>query len=768
MFTRAISSMLLVLLLFIFPIGKLAAQLKIVDDETGQAIAGAFVRISDRNGVKLAEGATDARGMLHYSSLPKIFHVEVHALNYKTLTDTLRQPDQPIIRLQAAITSLEAVEIASRSLQATTLPNSTFDIQVFSNTRIAEKGAVNLGDLLNTELNARVINNGNDGSSLLLQGLSGQNVKILIDGVPQVLGMSNEFDLQQLNLANVERVELVEGPLSIQFGTNALAGTLNIITKKADANKRTAFGGSIYAESVGQYNGSAWLATRLKSWNLVMDGNYNDFGGYASSIYRARVNNPSATVRAYNWSPKKLLSGAVKIYRPWKGLNIGGQYNWSHQRIDNKGEQDAGTAYLTATDNLTVADRSNSNLFVNGKLAENSYLDVANSYGSYRLDNTRYLVNVANNTRKVLDNPVDRFHTWTFRASYSEFELGDRRFNYQLGYDINLHNGSGESIRDSAKSIHDIGAFGGLGMAFFEQLDARLSFRYIYNSRYDAKKLDFLQAKLPIIPAFSLKWQASEQLNLGVSYTKAFRAPSFIELYRELINGSHYILGNPLLIPEIADNYMFTAHWCAYLGNGSMLMKASFYSNRIINKIELIQPDRASLPPQYQDIQVPRTYANIPLFKTRGVNLSVDYQQDGRFSFKPGLGWLARSGSNSDGKLFHSYDINAQAMYELTKSKIRVVAFYKYNGSMAQFGMDESGNLVDQRLGSYQLLDLSASRFIGSKITLTLGCKNLLDVTDVYQTGAGTGDGLVAGSGDFSAVPIAWGRTAFLKVALNF
>ncbi|WP_134089180.1 TonB-dependent siderophore receptor [Olivibacter sp. XZL3] len=764
---RAANSVLLVLILFVFPISRLSAQLKVLDAETGQAIAGAFVKITDVSGVKLVEGATDTAGLLHYSSLAKSFRIEVRALSYRSLTDTLVQADKPIVYLQPAATSLEAVEIASRSLAATTLPHSTFDIQVFSSTRIAEKGAVNMGDLLNTELNARVINNGNDGSSLLLQGLSGQNVKILIDGVPQVLGMSNEFDLQQLNLSNVERVELVEGPLSVQFGTNALAGTLNIITKKADVNKRTAFGGGVYAESVGQYNGSAWVAAHRKSWNLVIDGSYNNFGGYASSIYRSRVNNPSNTVRGFNWSPKTLINGAVKIYRPWKGLNLGGQYNQSHQRIDNKGEQDAGTAYLTATDNLTIADRSNINLFANGKLGENTYLDVANSYGVYRLDNTQYLVNVGNNTRKVLDNPVDRFHTWTFRASYSEFEIGDKRANYQFGYDINLNNGSGESISDSAKSIHDVGVFGGMGMAFFNHLDARVSFRYIYNSRYDAKQIDFLHAGLPVVPSVSLKWHASEGFHLAASYTKAFRAPSFIELYREMINGSHYILGNPLLIPELADNYMFTGQWRRHLGFGNILFKASLYHNHITNKIELVQPDRASLPPQYQDIQVPRTYANIPLFKTKGINLSADYRHGERFSFRPGFGWLARSGSNSKGKFFHSYDINAQAMYELAKSKIRIVAFYKYNGSMAQFGIDESGNLIDQRLGSYQLLDLSATKSI-AKVELTLGCKNLLGVTDVYQSGAGTGSGLVAGSGDFSAVPIAWGRTAFLKAAISF
>ena len=65
-----------------------------------------------------------------------------------------------------------------------------------------------------------------------VQGLSGENVKILIDGVPVVGRLNGNVDLSQINLTNIERVEIVEGPLSVNYGTNALAGTINLITKK--------------------------------------------------------------------------------------------------------------------------------------------------------------------------------------------------------------------------------------------------------------------------------------------------------------------------------------------------------------------------------------------------------------------------------------------------------------------------------------------------------------------------------------------------------
>jgi len=740
------------------------AQFRVLDKEDHQPLVGVYLTVKE--GERQLDAVSDENGFFHlHFSLPA--RIGLKTIGYREVNDSLLLQMPEVIYLEATHTTLNEVEVSSRSLQATTVPNNSYHTKVFSHQMIDEKGAVNMGDLLNTELNAKVMNNGNDGSSLLLQGLSGQNVKILVDGVPQVLGMSNEFDLQQLNLTNVERVELVEGPLSVQYGTNALAGTLNIITRKLDSDKNWGMGLHTFIESIGQYNTGLWLGKSWKEWNSTLDFSYNHFPGYASDLYQSHINNPSHTVRGYNWSPKRMLNGTFKLYRNWKGIDIGLQHNQLHQEIDNKGEQDAGTAYLTANDNWNVTDRWNTSLYAHGKLGENTLIDMANSYGHYRLDQTEYLVNVQNGTRKVLDNPVDLFHTWTFRGSYSTIAREQLAFDYQLGYDLNLNGGHGESIADTAKAINDYGFYAGVGVKMWHDMELRGLFRYIYNNRYDASSINLLRMGLPIVPAFSIKWEVRKALTLSASYSKAFRAPSFLELYREFINGSHYLIGNPLLIPELADNYMGIAQWRTGEVGKEWNIRLSFYSNRIRNQIELVQPDRTTLPPQYQDIQVPRTYANIPLFKTRGINLTVEYREGNRFSFCPGFAWLARSGSNSLGVFYNSYDVNANLMFRVPKTGIRLVAFYKYNGAIAQFGLDANGDLVDQRLGDYHLLDISANKGLWQgKMVLTAGVKNLLGVTDVLQTGQGT-TGLVAGIEDVSAVSIAWGRTAFIKAALN-
>ena len=71
-----------------------------------------------------------------------------------------------------------------------------------------------LGNILEKELNIKLSQDNVLGSSISLQGISGQNDKILIDEIPVIGRMNGNIDLSQINLNNVEQIEIIEGPLS--------------------------------------------------------------------------------------------------------------------------------------------------------------------------------------------------------------------------------------------------------------------------------------------------------------------------------------------------------------------------------------------------------------------------------------------------------------------------------------------------------------------------------------------------------------------------
>ena len=169
---------------------------------------------------------------------------------------------------------------------------SVYQVKTIPLERIAARGAVRLQDVLNTELNIRFSQDlALGGSNLSLQGLAGQNVKVLIDGVPMVgrQGTSNEININQLNVNAIERIEIIEGPMSVVYGADALAGVINIITKKtidgklelqAKVHEETV--GNEYGWSEGIHNESIGIGFSKNNWRTRADFNRNYFGGGGS------------------------------------------------------------------------------------------------------------------------------------------------------------------------------------------------------------------------------------------------------------------------------------------------------------------------------------------------------------------------------------------------------------------------------------------------------------------------------------------------------
>ncbi|HMN33579.1 MAG TPA: TonB-dependent receptor plug domain-containing protein [Chitinophagaceae bacterium] len=130
------------------------------------------------------------------------------------------------------------------------IEKSTMNIKVVSKDAIQKMGAQQLSDVLEKEMKVNISQDNILGSSMSLQGISGQNVKILIDGIPLTGRLNGNIDLSQINLNQVQRIEIIEGPMSVSYGTDALAGTINIITQKRK-NKNYTFNVGSYYESIG-------------------------------------------------------------------------------------------------------------------------------------------------------------------------------------------------------------------------------------------------------------------------------------------------------------------------------------------------------------------------------------------------------------------------------------------------------------------------------------------------------------------------------------
>src|SRR5690606_30202757 len=206
-----------------------------VVSEKGDAIPHATVWLGDAKGE-----VADEQGDFTLSELPKDGKFKISAVGFETVSASWPAgKTQETFVLKQSTEELETV-VVTGSFEPQSARQSVYQVRTIGAEVIQNRAPSNVQEILSTELGIRFSQDNALGSSNMeLLGMSGQNVKILIDGIPMVgrQGTSNEININQIDINRIGRVEIVEGPMSVVYGADALAGVINIITKADDAQK---------------------------------------------------------------------------------------------------------------------------------------------------------------------------------------------------------------------------------------------------------------------------------------------------------------------------------------------------------------------------------------------------------------------------------------------------------------------------------------------------------------------------------------------------
>lgn len=148
-------------------------------------------------------------------------------------------------------------------------------LTVITKEQLERSGGKQLTEVLNTQAGVFVVGSqGPLGSTqtVFLQGASGGKTLILIDGIPAYdpSGTTTSFDLNLLNTDQVERVEILKGSQSTLYGSDAVAGVINIITRKG-SGKPVSVSAHLSGGSYGTFKGSAGIDGKIKntSYNVM-------------------------------------------------------------------------------------------------------------------------------------------------------------------------------------------------------------------------------------------------------------------------------------------------------------------------------------------------------------------------------------------------------------------------------------------------------------------------------------------------------------------
>lgn len=669
----------------------------------------------------------------------------VSFIGFTTWADTIRAMGPVTCRLRRDPAQLREFVVTGQYAPGSA-EGAVQRLRVIDSQRIQRMAAQNLGDALRDQLNLRLAQDHVLGSSVSMQGLGGENVKVLIDGVPVTGRQNGNVDLSQIDLTGIERIELVEGPLSVNYGTNALAGTINLITRRGGHAAATARA-SAYVEHIGRLNTTFGVTRRWGRSEVVLTGGRNLFLGWdprqkALPSLRAEV---ADTCRFQQWKPREQFFARASYRWSRDRWDLGWKGEALHDLILDRGRPRA-PYNETAFDAKYITTRLDNALFAEGRLGDGRRLNALAAHNRYmRMRNTwlRDLTTLGEELSQAEGaQDTTRFSLTNVRATYSS--AGDSaKLHYEVGIDFNLETGSGDRI-DGAQQIGDYAAFASAEWRPVEAFTIRPGARLAYNTLYRA----------PLIPSLNARWRISDRITARASYAEGFRAPSLKELHLYFVDVNHDITGNPELKAERSRSASAGLVYRHARDRVVYTSEFNAFHNAVRDLITLAQRSGASF-----------TYANIGRLRTTGASLGAGWD-NGHWLVSMGAAITLRADDLEGGSL-GEWQRTPELRGSITRHWMRqgwsASLFWKYQGEQPGYSVGLDGSVQRGTIAAFHLADATLTKqLLAKRLALSAGCKDLFDVRNLNATlSSGVHD---TGSG---SVPMTTGRTFFVRIELE-
>ncbi len=745
-FPTIIKSSLVVLLLFCLTSSySQTGKIVVLDSKTRESIPFAHVCFEEIGTNQKFYLLTDKGGYVMNPSSTKAT-VAISFIGYETLIDTLLPNKSYELTLKPHVFDLDQV-VVTANYTPVKADKSIYNIKVIDQRQIQLKAATTLTDILKDQVNIQITHDPSLGSGIRLKGLSGNNVKILVDGVPVIGRMGGNIDLDQLNLFNIDHIEVVEGPMSVVYGSNALAGAINIITKE---NSRSNFAGSLstYFESLGSVNLNGSLSVKKGKNTLSFSGGRNFFNGVYLDI---------DTNRSQQWKPKEQYNADFNYTLNNPNSKFKYQSSFMRERLLDKGNQQA-PSYRNAQDSWFYSTRFSNRVEFNMKLKNDYFINLMGSHSYFERKKLTYIKDFIESTSTLIDASSSVHDTSYFNAFTSRVIFGNqnakKRLSFIAGLDLNLEIATGKRILNEQQNMGDYAVFSSMMYSLTDKLSIQPGLRYAYNTRFE----------VPPVPSINMKWEALSFLNIRGSFTRGFRSPTLKELYILFKDINHDIRPNENLKPEYGNNFDLS-----FTINTDKSDKIHF-SNIDINLFYNQMSNIIYLAPvkDENDITIYK-YINISNYNTTGGQISFKYSFYPDFDFAIAFGETGTfaSFSQKNASLNHyrfSPEANLNLSYQLPVIKAKFAVTYKYTGKVKLFSLDENNLITSGDINQYHNLDLSLQKkLFANRLTVNLGIKNVFNNTLITSTGNYTGTAHSSSSGS----PVGYGRFFFTSLFYN-
>lgn len=614
----------------------------------------------------------------------------------------------------------------------TQLADSVVQVEVITKEEIRNKGARTVSDVLNNQTGFFIQRSTISGDNIQIQGLDSTYLLILRDG-ERLNGRlnGNQYDLSRLRVENIERIEIVRGSASAVYGSDAIAGVINIVTRQPDKPRSEV---RIQGGNLGQFDTAAAVSAPLGDFGFKAAGGYR-----TQQPFRYNKNSPATNGRGivdysgeggieYNISKHWVtaVQGDYQRRRLW-GTDTpasGGIFDRTnltetaqaafrlHTRSDDRTE----TAAQTADENTVQRDDNKLRKELGAYASKIDY----RLNGSYTTFRDQFLYDQRNDTAQdSLEEARENtyvVHTQVGLPLWSAARLaigGEGFFENMRTPRIRANpqdTNAGAATTNAFVQRNRASGYAQLDTHLAQNLILTPGVRYDHDSQFG----DFVS------PRIGLKW-GNEDFILRASAGVGYRAPSFRELYLYFENPSagYRVEGNPRLKPEQSKS--------ANLGTEIFLSnRLSLDSNAYYNELtNLIQTGTSGLSGGTAIFQ----YVNVAKAITTGVDNRLSWFVN-RY-LKATLGY----------SLTYAYDLSIGRMLQgRSLHRGHVGLLFRYKGLMLRgmlslidrmpYYLSDTATTPDAYTARYWTADVNAEYSIGAGISIFAGGENLNSAGD--------------------------------------
>ncbi len=615
-------------------------------------------------------------------------------------------------------------------------------VRVLDRKTIERRASVNLGELLQTEPNLRLSQDVALGTAVSINGMRGENVKILVDGVPVVGRLDGSIDAGQLPLGAVQQVEIIEGAQSLLYGSEASAGVINLVTRKSQSYRFEAEASPQW-ESNGFRNWQGRMGAHMGKFSLQVTGAGLDFQPLPDS----------AGARAQLWNPKQQTTGRATLrFTPSERLDLrlsGGLFS---EQVTNLGPVLRPRFRPYAFDDYYFTDRADLTLHGEGWIPGRWFWQATAGWNRFDRIKNAYRFDFETEQKTPLEEQRDSatatglLHRLTIAR-----DRQDRAWNFLLGLENFVETAEGlrfanpTAERSNRVNSHDFGLFSSTKVALFQRrLFVQGGARWTHNSLYGSA----------LTPSIWALWKPHADWQVRLSYANGFRSPGLKELYFVFIDINHYIIGNTALQPERSDNLRAEVRWQPRENHSiAWSWVASGFYNRVRDRIVLAE----YAPVQYQ-------YVNLRHWETTGATLGLTLRANewlrwrSDFVLTGFFNTLSEEVTDAPLPRFNwAPDWVNDLTLTLPSQRAYFTLWHKMTGATPYF-FSENGQIVQGKTDPWHMLSVAiGGHFAQQRIRLSAGVKNLLGTRQIRAVANAE-----IGHGSSDLRPVHWGRTFFV------